>query len=116
LAFQKDEVIDGIIEDLDFISLTKHTITAKEELLKELEKVRNNGFAIDNSEHEDNICCIAAPIRDYTRKVAHAASISAIKTRMNLSQLIAYKDILIDKANVISKELGYIEKVFINQN
>ncbi len=115
LAFQKGEVIDEIIENLDFISLTKHTITAKKDLLQDLEEIRKNGFAVDNSEHEENICCIAAPIRDYTRKVAHAVSISAIKTRMNLSQLITFKDIMIDKANVISKELGFIEKVFINQ-
>jgi len=28
---------------------------------------------------------------------------------MDLSELITFKDILIDKANIISKELGFIE-------
>jgi len=109
LAFQKESVINSIIQDLDFIPVTKNTITDKKKFVEELEDVRNKGFAIDNSEHEENICCIAAPIRDYSREVRYAVSISAIKTRMNLSKLITFKDILIDKANMISKELGFIE-------
>jgi len=109
LAFQKDEVINDIIQGLDFIPLTKNTITDKEEFIKTLEDIRSKGFAIDNSEHEENICCIAAPIRDYSREVKYAVSISAIRTRMNLSKLVTFKDILIDKANMISKELGFIE-------
>lgn len=110
LAFQKNEVIDDIIKNLDFIPLTKNTITDKEKFLKNLEKIRQDGYAVDNSEHEENICCIAAPIRDYSRKVRYAASISAIKSRMDLSKLITFKDILIEKSDMISKELGYIEE------
>jgi DNA-binding IclR family transcriptional regulator len=110
LAFQKNEVVNDIIKDLDFIPLTKNTITDKGEFLKTLENIRKNGYAVDNSEHEENICCIAAPIRDYSRSVRYAVSISAIKTRMNLSKLVTYKDILIEKSNVISKELGFIEE------
>ncbi len=109
LAFQTNEVINYIIEGLDFIPLTENTIINKEEFIKALGYIRNKGFAIDNSEHEENICCIAAPIRDYSREVKYAVSISAIKTRMKLSKLVSFKDILIEKANMISKELGFIE-------
>jgi DNA-binding IclR family transcriptional regulator len=109
LAYQPEGVINSIIESLDFISLTKNTITGKEEFIKALKDVRSTGFAIDNSEHEENICCIAAPIKDYSRGVKYAISISAIRTRMDLPKLITFKDILIDKANKISNELGFIE-------
>jgi IclR family KDG regulon transcriptional repressor len=109
LAFQKQSVINSIIKDLDFIPVTKNTITDKKKFIEELENVRKKGFAVDNSEHEENICCIAAPIRDYSREVKYAVSISAIKTRMSLSKLITFKDILMDKASIISKELGFIE-------
>lgn len=109
LAFQKNGIVNSIIESLDFIPLTKNTITNKEDFIKNLEDIRNKGFAIDDSEHEENICCIAAPISDYSREVKYAVSISAIKTRMNLSKLITFKDILMNKANMISKELGFIE-------
>ncbi len=109
LAFQKQSVINSVIKDLDFIPVTKNTITDKKKFIEELENVRKKGFAVDNSEHEENICCIAAPIRDYSREVKYAVSISAIKTRMSLSKLITFKGILMDKASIISKELGFIE-------
>ncbi|OPL17509.1 MAG: hypothetical protein AVO38_00555 [delta proteobacterium ML8_D] len=110
LAFQKNEVVERIVRELDFIPRTKNTITDREEFIKNLKDVRDRGFGIDNSENEESICCIAAPIRDYSRKVKYAVSISAIRTRMDLSKLVVFKDILIDKANIISKELGFIEK------
>lgn len=109
LAFQTKEVINSIIEDIDFIPLTKNTITDGEKLVQELEDVRKKGFAVDNFEHEKDICCIAAPVRDYGRKVRYAVSISAIRSRMDLSDLLSFKDILIEKANKISKNLGFIE-------
>lgn len=112
LAFQPDEVINRIIESLDFISLTKNTITDKEEFIKALKDIRSKSFAIDDSEHEENICCIAAPIRDYSRKIKYAISISAIRSRVDLQKLISFKDMLIEKTDRISKELGFIEYNF----
>ncbi|MBN2072477.1 MAG: IclR family transcriptional regulator [Actinobacteria bacterium] len=109
LAFQEDGIVNSIIEKLDFIPLTKNTITDKEKFIEALEDIRQKGFAVDDSEHEEDICCIAAPIRDYSKEVKYAVSISAIKSRMELSKLITFKDILVDKADNISKELGYMK-------
>lgn len=109
LAFQSDDVISKIIENLDFFPLTDNTIGDKEEFIKALKDIRSKGFAIDDSEHEKNICCIAAPIRDYSREVKYAISISAIKSRVDLPELVAFKDVLIDKANRVSKEIGFVE-------
>jgi len=108
LAFQKDKVIKEIVDKIEFVPLTKNTITDKKKFIESLEEIRKKGFAVDNSEHEENVCCIAAPIRDYSKEVKYALSISSIKNRMDMSELISFKDILIDKANIISKELGYI--------
>jgi len=109
LAFQDDEVIEKIVNELDFIPRTKKTITDRKIFIRSLEDVREKGFAVDNLENEENINCIAAPIRDYSRKVRYAISISAIKARMNLSKLITFKGILMDAANMVSKELGFVE-------
>jgi IclR family transcriptional regulator, KDG regulon repressor len=109
LAFQSDDVRSKIIENLDFFPLTDNTIVDKEEFIKALKDIRSKGFAIDDSEHEKNICCIAAPIRDYSREVKYAISISAIKVRVDLPELVSFKDVLIDKANRVSKEMGFVE-------
>jgi acetyl-CoA synthetase len=43
---------------------TPHTITSPQELAAELERVRDDGFAVDREEMAENFCCIAAPIFD----------------------------------------------------
>ena len=45
-------------------SFTPHTITSPGELAAELERVRDDGFAVDREEMVENFCCIAAPIFD----------------------------------------------------
>jgi acetyl-CoA synthetase len=45
-------------------SFTPHTITSPQELAAELERVREDGFAVDREEMAENFCCIAAPIFD----------------------------------------------------
>ena len=35
----------------------------------ELEKIRKQGYAIDNMEHEEGVRCVAGPICDYRGEV-----------------------------------------------
>ena len=44
-------------------------MTDKESLLKELKKIRKQGYAIDNMEHEEGVRCVAEPICDYRGEV-----------------------------------------------
>lgn len=107
LAFQKKEKIDEIIKKTKFIRYTKNTITDEKRLRNCLEEIKKCGYAVDNREHEEGICCIAAPIRDYGKRVNSALSISALVSRMNLSNLLSFKDMLLEKSNFISEELGF---------
>ena len=43
---------------------------------KELEIVRRQGYALDNEEWEIGVCCVAAPVFDFTNDPSHAISIS----------------------------------------
>jgi DNA-binding IclR family transcriptional regulator len=43
---------------------TPHTITDPSVLAAELERVRDDGYAVDREEFDENFCCIAAPIID----------------------------------------------------
>ena len=52
---------------------TKNTIQSVRALAKECEAIRAQGFAIDDAEYLEGLCCIAAPIRN--RDVAVIASI-----------------------------------------
>ena len=43
-------------------SFTPHTVTTASALEAELVQVRENGYAVDREEFDENFCCIAAPI------------------------------------------------------
>lgn len=43
---------------------TRNTITDPDALRRELEKIRADGYAIDNEEYTEGLCCIAMPIDD----------------------------------------------------
>lgn len=89
---------------------TKATRIEIDELLKEVASVREQGYATDLEEFEDGLRCIGAPIRDYTRKVVGAVSVSGPAHRLpdeKISQLVGPE---IDRAGkALSARLGFRE-------
>ena len=61
---------------------TQNSITDINKLERELNQVRNNGYARDNEELELGVRCIAAGIRDDSNKVVAGLSLSAPADRM----------------------------------
>ena len=91
--------------------LTENTITDKRELEKELSKVREQGFALDREENEKDVCCVAAPIRDYQGEVIAALSISSPVFRIDKNAQNNLKKVLIETSKKISMRLGYNSKL-----
>lgn len=70
---------------------TPNTITNLSELRTELEKTRQQGYAIDNEETYSGIRCIAIPIRDVNNLVFAGLSISAPKSRFPMEKVPDYR-------------------------
>ena len=68
LAFQERPVIAKVIKN-GFKPFTNNTITSTAALDRELARVRRQGYAIDNGEHQIWVHCVAAPIRNAAGKV-----------------------------------------------
>jgi len=111
LAYMSEEGRKKILEDRELPRLTENTITDKKELEKELDKVREQGFALDREENEKNVRCIAAPIRNHQGKVIAAISISAPIFRIDKNAQNNLKKILMETSRKISKRLGYNDKL-----
>jgi DNA-binding IclR family transcriptional regulator len=75
-AWKPQEEVERILQKTEMAAKTPNTITDSETYLKELSKVKLNGYAVDRQEHSMISCCIAAPIRDHRNEVVAAVSVS----------------------------------------
>ncbi|QTV80294.1 IclR family transcriptional regulator [Microbacterium sp. NIBRBAC000506063] len=107
LAYQEAARVDDLFVGYRFERFTETTRTSREEYDRDLDAVRETGYAVDDGEHEDFVNCIATPIRDASGAVVAACSITALKAKAPLPTL---KDMLPDLLHVtdgISRDLGW---------
>jgi DNA-binding IclR family transcriptional regulator len=81
IAFESEEDLRKRLGE-DLKGYTRNTIRNIEELFRDLESVRSQGYATDLEELEEGLRCIASPVRDYTRKVIGALSVSGPANRL----------------------------------
>ncbi|MFC6825150.1 IclR family transcriptional regulator [Halopelagius fulvigenes] len=86
LAYLPEEERDAIVEGVDFVRMTPHTITSRADFLEELEAVRERGYALDDEENIEGLRCVAAPVRD-GNEVLGAISISGPSSRFTKDRL-----------------------------
>ena len=108
LAFFPEDVRERLLGSLELVPSTNQTITSKDLLREQLEKIRNDGYAIDNEENMIGVRCLAAPIRNHTGEVNYCVGISAPAMRMEVSMFSEYAKVVKDVAAEISAQLGYV--------
>lgn len=116
VAFCDDEKRETIISKIDFVPLTKNTITDKERLRAELDQIVENGYAVDDGEMSEDIICIAAPIYNHSGKVSYSVGISGPKNRIKEKRVDAMALKVINTANKISGHLGYVQNKEIGKH
>ncbi len=109
LAFQPEAVVDHVCR-LGLVAYTPQTITDPAKLRKELAQVRAQGYAVDNTEHQPDVRCVAAPIRNYTGNVIASLSVSGPATRIPKERIPALAARVREVARQLSLRLGYSPK------
>ena len=108
LAFQRDAKREAILNNLELNRFTKNTITDRNVLKKELDKIQKQGYALDLEEREDDVICIAAPVRNMNGNVIASVSISGLAHQVPKKTLKGiYKERLLQAAHTISKAMGH---------
>ncbi|PJI07293.1 MULTISPECIES: IclR family transcriptional regulator [Clostridium] len=102
-----DNEVEEIWEKSDIKKLTDRTITDLETMKKELKKVKEKGYAIDEQENEIGIRCIGTIIRDYKGNICGAASVSGSILSFTEDKIGDFSKWMLECASSISKELGY---------
>ncbi|MFB4162441.1 IclR family transcriptional regulator [Alteribacillus sp. JSM 102045] len=106
LAYQDESYIEKIIEE-GLPQYTEHTITDPPLLKQTLEKIKEDGYAINKEHFYKNYVSIAVPIRDYSSNVVSSLAIVGPTKRITESKYSYYIQALKDAASEISEELGY---------
>lgn len=90
---------------LDLTKLTPNTIDNAPALLQELEKIDNQGFAIDNEEFMEGMVAIAVPIRDGSGQYFASLAFHGPSQRLSVTSAMSKKDVLLIAAEKLSQIL-----------
>lgn len=107
LAHLPEKKVKSILKEKGMEAKTKNTITDLDEFLAHLEKVRKQGYSVDDEEQEEDIRCIAAPIFNHRGKIVAAFSISAPKSRMEQERMDRLSELVVEYSEKMSRSLGY---------
>lgn len=82
LAFLPAEQTEAIIDRRGLPAITSNTTTDCETLLRELERIREKGFSVNNQENVNGLRAVGVPVKDKDGSVLGALSISGPTHRM----------------------------------
>ena len=108
IAYMTDEELENYLPTKEMKRYTPKTVVDREELKRHLKVVAEQGYAIDDEEMDVGVKCVGAPIRDYTRRIIGAVSISGPSMRFTDERLEKELIPLVMRSGEeISHKLGY---------
>lgn len=87
LAFMPAGQAERAIASARLTHFTDTTISTTAALTRELERIRTDGYSVDNEEYLGGVVCIAVPIVDRQGNIAAAVAVQAPRARMTLAAL-----------------------------
>ena len=105
LAYMSETERKSILRRTDMRPYTEHTITTMPELQKELERIRQQGYATENSEYKTGLRSVAAPIFDENGDVRYAIGIIGMFRQIESQQFSNAVSVVLETAKKISDNL-----------
>ena len=110
MAHQKDSFIEEFISRKRLPQLTPNTVTNPVLLEKQLDMIKQQGFAVADSEVQSWTKAIAVPIFDHNNSILASLTMALPRDRLTSDNLHDLISMVKDHALKISHELGYKEK------
>ncbi len=103
LAFSSPDLRERIISArLPFERFTEHTLTDRDSLEAELDKVRKQGYACDAEEDNEGVLCYAVPVFSQASQIAAAISVTGVKAQYKEMPFLE----LLDKLQQCAREIS----------
>jgi DNA-binding IclR family transcriptional regulator len=97
------EGLRGYAQRTHLPQFTRNTLTTVGALERELERIRRNGYALDNEEAELGVRCIGAGVRNDSGSLVAGLSVSSPAERMKA----AWSGLVRETAEKISRAIGH---------
>jgi IclR family KDG regulon transcriptional repressor len=106
LAFLSEQQQNLIVDAIELKRFTSNTIVTKKDLMAELAKIRQQGYAEDNEEIIEGIKCYAAPVLDENSSPIAVIGITGPVSRMSEEKSEKYAATVMNIALQLSNKLG----------
>src|SRR2546423_3797689 len=107
VAYVPQERLEKILAERGMEKRTAKTITTLPRLLKDLEKVREQGYAVDDEENNMGARCVGAPVFNQGGTIEAALGLSGTTNQVNPDTMPRILEHLKDAARHVSMQLGY---------
>jgi DNA-binding IclR family transcriptional regulator len=87
MAFQSRDFVEQVFKVEPFEKRTPNTINDRQAFLEELDRVKEQGYAIDDEEGEMGARCVGAPILNHSGCAVAAISISGPSSRVTKAKI-----------------------------
>ena len=104
-----DHKIEEFITSHTLEKKTDKTITDSQKLRREIQKIREQGYATDDEEVEPGGRCVAAPLMDKNGRIIAAISVMGPTTRIRQKDFPKFAQVVKEEVMKASQSLGYIE-------
>jgi DNA-binding IclR family transcriptional regulator len=109
-AFLPAESRENILTTIAFQPATPRTIMNLLQFRQELEKIRRQGYAVDDEEAVQGARCVSAPILNSDREPIAAVSVSGPVTRVSPHQVAGLAEAVTSAAHAISAAMGFSQQ------
>lgn len=112
-AYSPEEQQPALLNAIIFQPMTSRTIINLLQFREELDKVRRQGYAVDNEEVVLGARCVAAPVLGLNGSALAAVSISGPTTRVTAPLVATLAAAVIKCAAAISSGMGFSQKLHV---
>ena len=105
LAFKTREELKEIYKSYSLHKHTKNTITSLEKLIVDLNRVKKNGYSINEAETFEYVYGIGAPIIDAQNRAIASIAISGTKDSISVKTISELSKKVTETAGLISEKL-----------
>jgi DNA-binding IclR family transcriptional regulator len=106
LASLSEEELEAYLAEVKLTPRGPNTITSKKNLKKELNRIRQQKYAVDDEELFKGLRCVASPIFEYNGRSRYAISISGPTVRHTFDRIDKIHPIIKDVCEEMSRKLG----------